>query len=102
MAQLEARDRATRGEVRVANFGRSVRYAAPASVALAPEHPAPAAAVTLLRMHYPDVAADREAAVVAARAALGGAAFAAAWAAGQAMPLEQAVAFALEDAPAEA
>jgi DNA-binding NarL/FixJ family response regulator len=46
-------------------------------------------------MHAPEVEADHEAAVAAARAALGEAAFAAAWAAGQAMTPEQAAAEAL-------
>jgi hypothetical protein len=44
-------------------------------------------------------AARSATAVAAARAGLGAAAFAAAWATGAALPLEQAVADALEDAP---
>src|SRR5262249_928701 len=43
-----------------------------------------------------------EALVAQLREGLAGAVFAAAWAAGQAMPLEQAVAYALEEAPATA
>jgi hypothetical protein len=47
-------------------------------------------------------AATFEAALAATRAQLDQAAFAAAWAEGQAMPLEQAVAYALEEAPDDA
>jgi hypothetical protein len=51
-------------------------------------------------VHMPDVRAEAPEHLERARAALGAAAYTAAWAAGQAMPLEQAVADALADAPA--
>jgi non-specific serine/threonine protein kinase len=57
----------------------------------------PPAALAFLRMALPDVAADHQAAAAAARAALGEPAVAAAWAAGRAMSLEEAVAYALEE-----
>ena len=71
---------------------------------------APARGVTLLgagaggegligTVHMPDVRAEAPAFLERARAALGEAAFAAAWAAGRALSLDQAVAYALEDAP---
>ena len=71
---------------------------------------APARGVTLLgagaggegligTVHVPDVRAEAPGFLEQARAALGEAGYAAAWAAGQAMTLEQAVAYALEDAP---
>jgi predicted ATPase/class 3 adenylate cyclase len=50
---------------------------------------------------WPDVQPIYDRAVAAARAQCGEAVFAAAWAAGRAMPLEQAIAYALEDAPPE-
>jgi hypothetical protein len=53
-------------------------------------------------VHMPDVRAEAPAHLERARAALGAADFAAAWAAGRALPLEQAVAFALEEEPASA
>jgi hypothetical protein len=51
----------------------------------------------MMRMHFPDVEHDYRAGRAAARAALGASAFATAWTGGQAMPLEQAVADALEE-----
>ena len=71
---------------------------------------APARGVTLLgagavgegpigTVHMPDVRAEAPGFLERARAALGEAGYAAAWAAGRAMTLEQAVAYALEDAP---
>ena len=74
---------------------------------------APARGVTLLgagaggegligTVHVPDVRAEAPGFLERARQTLGAAAFAAAWAAGQAMSLEQAVAYALEEAPAPA
>jgi hypothetical protein len=53
-------------------------------------------------VHMPDVRAEAPGFLARARQTLGEAGYAAAWAEGQAMPLEQAVAYALEDAPAEA
>jgi hypothetical protein len=52
-----------------------------------------------VRMHYPYLWAELEVALATARQALSAAAFAAAWAVGQAMTPEQAVACALEGAP---
>ena len=71
---------------------------------------APARGVTLLgagavgegligTVHMPDVRAEAPGFLERARQALGEAGYAAAWAAGRAMTLEQAVAYALEDAP---
>jgi tetratricopeptide (TPR) repeat protein len=59
------------------------------------------AAQAFLRVSCPDVQLDCEAALATARTTLGEAA-AVAWAEGQAMSLEQVVAYALEDAPAKA
>jgi hypothetical protein len=53
-------------------------------------------------VHMPEVRAEAPGFLERARQALGEAAYGAAWAAGQAMTLEQAVAYALEDAPATA
>ena len=53
-------------------------------------------------VHMPDVRAEAPGFLERARAALGDTAYAAAWAAGQAVTLEQAVADALEDAPTAA
>ena len=74
---------------------------------------APARGVTLLgagagaagllgTLHMPDVRAEAPGFLAQARVALGEAGYAAAWTAGRAMPLEQAVAYALEDAPTAA
>ena len=74
---------------------------------------APARGVTLLAagahgegplgtVHVPQVRAEAPGFLEQARAALGAAGYAAAWAAGRAMPQEQAVADALEEAPAHA
>jgi tetratricopeptide (TPR) repeat protein len=61
----------------------------------ADEAPREAAALPI----WPDVQPIYDRAVVAARAQCDEATFAAAWAAGRAMPLEQAIAYALEEAP---
>ena len=50
-------------------------------------------------VHIPEVRVEAPGYLERARAALGETAYAAAWAAGQAMTLEQAIAYALEDAP---
>ena len=74
---------------------------------------APARGVTLLgagavgegligTVHVPDVRVEAPGFLERARAALGEAGYASAWAAGRAMPLEQAVTYALEDAPGSA
>ena len=71
---------------------------------------APARGVTLLgagavgegligTVHVPQVRAEAPGFLERARVALGEAGYAAAWTAGRAMPLEQAVTYALEDAP---
>jgi hypothetical protein len=53
-------------------------------------------------VHVPQVRAEAPGFLERARQALGEAGYAAAWAAGRAMTLEEAVAYALEDAPAAA
>jgi hypothetical protein len=53
-------------------------------------------------VHVPDVRAEAPGFLERARQTLGEAGYAAAWAAGKAMSLEEAVAYALEDAPTAA
>ena len=92
---LEARDQLSLFGILAAAEGRPV----PAARLLA----AGAAGVGLPgTVDRPDIRVEGTDAVARVRAALGPAAFAAAWAEGQAMPLEQAVALALEGATAAA
>jgi non-specific serine/threonine protein kinase len=96
-------DRLARGEVPATFSGiylsrmgiLAVRQGSPARGARLLGAVSPAA-LAFLRTHLPDVQADHEAAVAGARTALGGSAFTAAWAEGQAMTLDEAVAYALE------
>ena len=75
--------------------------AATALVALAPIFAACARSEGPLGIvHVPEVRAEAPGFLERARQALGEAGYAAAWAAGQAMTMEEAVAYALEDAPA--